>query len=165
MTTSALVSSVATTPLGAVTLEVGGSSMVAIDVAHADTAELPDGMAVDGVLLFSVRLQEQVTPSSPARLSASADHEGGPETGEWLDSMGFEIGSGVMQVAVRDDEWLAAHGITADPVQYEKRGFSQLIREAAAGTVLYASVAWRVHRSVTANDGSAWFAADLGRPH
>jgi len=165
MTNSALARAVATTPFGAVTLDVTGSSAVIVDVAPADVPELPDGMAVDGVLLFSVRLQEHVTPTSPVRLSASADHKGGPETGEWLDSMVYEIASGVMQVAVRDDEWLAARRIAAEPVQYETRGFSQMIREAAAGTVLYASVAWRVDRSATTNDSSTWFAADLALPH
>lgn len=160
MMTHAVTRTVATTPLGAVTLDVSGSSAVAVDVAQADP-QLPNGMTVDSVLLFSFQLQEHVTPTSPLRLSVSADQKGDPETGEWLDSMAFESAGGVIQVAVRDDEWLASKRIGAEPVQYERQGFSQTIREAAAGTVLFASVAWRVHPSATANDSSTWFAADL----
>ena len=165
MTNSALARAVAFTPVGAVTLEVTGSSAVIIDVAKADVPELPKGMAVDGVLLLSARLQEDVTLTSPVRLTANADHRGVPETGEWLDSMAYEISGGAMQVAIRDDEWLAARHIAAEPVQYETCGFSHVISEAAAGTVLYASVAWRLHPSATANDSSTWFAADLALPH
>ena len=119
---------------------------------------------VDGVPLLSVRRGEHVTPTSPVHVRASANQDGAPETGEWLDSMVFESAGGVLQVAMRDDDWLAGKRITAEPIHYERQGFRQTITEAAAGTVLYASVIWRVAHRATANDSSTWLAADLSLP-
>jgi hypothetical protein len=77
--------------------------------------------------------------------------------------MAFGNEAGVLQVATRDDEWLATKGIVAEPVTYERRGFTQTINEAPAGTVLYVSAAWRT-ASLPVNDASTWFAVDLALP-
>lgn len=155
---------VAVTPLGSVTLDVSGPLDVAIEVAPATTPELPEGMAVDGLLLFSILLRSTVTPRSPAIITATADQDGDPESGERLDSMVFESAGGFLQLAVRDDEYLAAKCIIAEPVRYGQQGLSQTITSAPAGTVLYASVAWRRTSTTIVNDLSTWFAADLALP-
>ena len=155
---------VATSPLGAVTVDVRGSSDLEVRVLPAAMPELPEGMIVDGVLLFAVRLGSSVTRHSPIQLTATANQNGDPETGQWLDSVVFESTGGFLQVAIRDDEWLAGTGVVAEPVQYERRGLTQVITEAQAGTVLYASVAWRTAAKGVANDSSTWFAADLALP-
>lgn len=78
--------------------------------------------------------------------------------------MSFESAAGTLQVAVRDDEWLATHGVIAEPVGYGQQGLSQVISEAPSGVVLYASVAWRTASRKVANDSSTWFATDLLLP-
>ncbi|QCI68240.1 hypothetical protein [Phreatobacter stygius] len=154
----------AVSPLGTLSLHVTGASGVTIDVAQAQVPKLPEGMAVDGVMLICVRLAVQITRESPMRIRATADQDGHPETGEWLESMAFANGAGRLQVAMRDDAWLAARGVAAEPVQYERQGFSQVIHEAPAGTALYVSAAWRIDCATAAGDVSAWFAADLALP-
>lgn len=153
----------AMSPLGSVSLEVNGSSAVAIEVGPVGVPALPDGMTVDGAVLFSLRLATGVSRRSPVRIYVTVDREGDPETGQWLDSMAFGNEAGVLQVAMRDDEWLATKGIVAEPVTYERRGFTQTINEAPAGTVLYVSAAWRT-ASLPVNDASTWFAVDLALP-
>lgn len=153
----------ALSPLGTVSLEVSGSSAVAIEICPAGVPALPAGMVIDGVLLFSIRLALKVSSQSPVQISVTVDRDGYPETGQWLDSMAFGNDAGVLQVAMRDDEWLAAKGIVAEPAKYGRRGFDQTINEAPAGTVLYASAAWRNAPS-SVNDASTWFAADLVLP-
>ncbi|USU11874.1 hypothetical protein NF701_15270 [Sphingomonadaceae bacterium OTU29THOMA1] len=155
---------VASTPFGDVRLDVSGSSDVSIAVTSADLPALPNGMAVDGVFLFAIRLASPVTRKSATSVSATAGQDGDPESGQWLDSMSFGSVAGVLQVAVRDDEWLATHGVIAEPVVYAQRGFRQVISEAPSGVVLYASVAWRTASTNVANDSSTWFAADLLLP-
>jgi hypothetical protein len=155
---------VATSPLGAVTVEVRGSANLEVRVLPAAVPELPEGMIVDGVLLFAVRLGSAVERDAPIQLTATADQSGDPETGQFLDSVVFESTGGFLQVAIRDDEWLAGIGVVAEPVQYERRGLTQLITKAQAGTVLYASVAWRTAAQGLTNDSSTWFAADLALP-
>ena len=155
---------VASTPLGDVRLDVGGTSDVSITVASSDLPALPDGMAVDGVLLFSIRLASPVARISPVTVSVSAGKDGDPESGQWLDSMSFVSAAGVLQVAVRDDEWLASDGVVAGPVEYAQQGFRQIISEAPGGMMLYASVAWRIASTNVVNDSSTWFAADLVLP-
>src|SRR5436305_6289480 len=118
---------VASTPLGDVQLEVSGSSDVAITVALADLPALPSGMTVDGAMLFSIRLASPVTRRSPVTMRATVGQDGDPESGQSLDSMSFGSDEGILQVAVRDDEWLAAHGVIAEPVQYARQGFDQVI--------------------------------------
>jgi hypothetical protein len=158
-------SATATSPLGGVSIHVSGSSGVTIAVAPAEVPGLPSGMAVDGVMLFSIRLAMPVTPELPLRLRVDVGRDGDAETGERLESMSFASGEGILQVATRDREWLAAEGVTAEWVQYQPQGFTQIISEAAAGTALYVSVAWRVdERAAAANDISTWFAADLALP-
>lgn len=155
---------VASTPLGEVHLDVSGSSDVAITITAADPPALPHGMAVDGALLFSVRLASPVIRKWPVSVSATAGQDGDPESGQWLDSMSFRSAAGILQVAVRDDEWLATHGVIAEPVKYAQKGFRQEISEAPSGVVLYASVAWRTTSTNVASDNSTWFAADLLLP-
>jgi hypothetical protein len=150
--------------VGAVTVAIRGSPDVAIEVSAVPLPELPDGMIVDGVMLFLIRLASPVSQDLPVTFSASANQEGGPESGQWLDSMAFENARGIFQVAIRDDEWLAAQGIVAEPVSYGRHGFFQTIREAPSGTVLYASVAWRTVFTGTEKNSSTWFAADLALP-
>jgi len=164
MVQSAQTRASAVSPLGTVTLEVSGSAAIVIDVASADVPKLPEGLAVDGVTLFSVRLVSPVTRKSPVLLRATAHQDGDPEAGQWLDSISFESEAGVLQVAVRDDEWLAAKGVIAEPVGYDRQGFKQIINEAPAGTVLHVSVAWRAVPIAAVNDASTWFAADLALP-
>jgi len=154
----------AMSPLGTVTLDVSGTVATVISVDPAEVPELPEDMAVDGVMLFSVRLDSPVTRKSPVVLRATAHRDGDPETGQFLDSIAFESEAGVLQVAVRDDEWLAANGVIAKPVGYDRQGFTQIINEAPAGTVLHVSVAWRAVPVVGMNDASTWFAADLALP-
>jgi len=154
----------AMSPLGTVTLDVSGTVATVINVDPADVSELPEEMAVDGVMLFSVRLVSPATRKSPVVLRATAHQDGDPETGQFLDSIAFESEAGVLQVAVRDDEWLAANGIIADPVGYDRQGFTQIINEAPTDTVLHVSVAWRAAPVVGMNDASTWFAADLALP-
>jgi hypothetical protein len=110
-------------PVGAVTVAIRGSPDVAIEVSAVPLPELPDGMIVDGVMLFLIRLASPVSQDLPVTFSASANQEGGPESGQWLDSMAFENARGIFQVAIRDDEWLAAQGIVAEPVSYGRHGF------------------------------------------
>lgn len=159
------VSAIATTPLGAVSLQVSGSSGMTIEVAPAEIPELPDGMAVDGVTLICVRLATPISRELPVRVRVTFGQDGDPETGQFLDSIAFSSDAGVLQVAMRDNEWLAANGVIAEPVQYELRGFSQTISQAPAGTAFYVGVTWRVDKgAAAANDASAWFAADLALP-
>ena len=153
----------AMSPLGSMSLEVNGSSAVAIEVGPVGVPALPDGMTVDGALLFSLRLAAEVSRTAPVRIDVIVDCDGDPETGQWLDSMAFGNDAGVLQVAMRDDEWLATKGIVAEPVTYERRGFTQTINEAPAGTVLYASAAWR-NAPLHVSDASTWFAVDLALP-
>jgi hypothetical protein len=158
-------SATAATPLGAVSLHVEGSPGVTIAVADVQASELPPGMAVDGAILISVLVAMPVTPESPLRLRVTAGRDGGSDTGEWLESMEFASGDGILHMATRDSDWLAAKGVAAEPVQYERQGFTQTISEAPAGTALYISVAWRVDAiAAAANDASTWFAADLALP-
>lgn len=155
----------ATTPLGEVSLCVEGSAGVTIGVAPAAIPDLPEGMAVDGVILMTIRVATPVTPDSPLRLRVSVGQDGDAETGEWLESMSFASAEGILQVATHDCEWLISKGVTADWVQYESQGFTQSVRKAPAETALHVSVAWRVdERAAVANDASTWFAADLALP-
>lgn len=155
----------ATSPLGAVSLRVHGSSAVTVGVSGTEAPDLPNGMTVDGVVLIRVCIITPVTRESPLFLEVALDDEGDAETGEWLESMAFRTDNGVLQVAARDAEWLAAKGVVAECVEYRARGFRQTISEAAAGTAIYVSVAWRFRdRAVTANEVSTWFAADLALP-
>jgi hypothetical protein len=159
------VTATASSPLGVVSLHVHGSSGVTVGVNEAVAPELPDGMAVDGVMLIQVGITRQVTRGAPLLLDVAVDHEGDAETGEWLESMAFRTAEGVLQVAARDPEWLAGRGIVAEYVDYRSRGFRQAILEAAAGTTVYVSVAWRLgDRTAIADDVSTWFAADLALP-
>lgn len=164
MTHTSRAYAIASTPLGDVRLDVGGASDVAITVASADLPALPDGMAVDGVLLISIRLASPVTRKSPVTVSVNAGQDGDPESGQWLDSMAFVSAAGVLQVAIRDDEWLATYGIIAEPVEYAQQGFGQIISEAPGGGALYASAAWRIASTNVVNDSSTWFAVDLLLP-
>lgn len=155
----------ATSPLGVVSLHAHGSSGVTLSVDQTEAPDLPVGMAVDSVIMFKVGIATPVTHEAPLLLAVALEHEGDAETGEWLESMAFRTDEGVLQVAVRDSEWLASKGIVAEHVEYKARGFSQTILEAAAGTTLYVSSAWRIgDRAATANDVSTWFAADLALP-
>ena len=154
-----------TTPLGAVSLHVLGSAGVTVGAERADVPDLPSGMAVDGVMLIRVFIATPVTAESPLLLEAAFDGQGDPETGEWLESMAFQTDRGVLQVAIRDREWLAGRGVVADYAEFQERGLKQTVLEAAAGTTLYASVAWRVGDGAAgADDASTWFAADLALP-
>ncbi|RIA43893.1 hypothetical protein DFR49_2124 [Hephaestia caeni] len=159
------VSTTATSPLGAVSFHVSGSSGITIDVSQTEVPALPKGMVVDGVMLICIHIATPVTREFPVQLTASVGCNGDAETGEWLESMAFPSDDGVLQVAMRDTEWLAANGVTAEPVQYQRQGFYQIISNAPAATTLYVSVAWRVDdRAAAANDASTWFAADLTLP-
>lgn len=155
----------ATSPLGVVSLHVRGSSDVTIGVSEAVAPELPVGMAVDGAMLIKVGIATPVTLGAPLLVDVAVEHEGDAETGQWLESMAFQTAEGVLQVAARDPEWLAGHGIVAEYVDYGSRGFRQTILEAAAGATLYFSVVWRIEdHTAIADDISTWLAADLVLP-
>lgn len=155
----------ATTPFGAVSVRAEGSAGATIRAARVELPGLPDGMAVGGIFLFSIRVAGPVTRELPLRLEVSVDRDGAPEPGQWLESMAFAGDDGVLQVATHDSEWLAAKGIVAEHVHYASRGFTQLLWEAPAGTVLHVSVAWSVDEGAApADDFSPWFAADLALP-
>lgn len=153
------------TPLGAVLVHVEGPPGVTIFVADAEVPELPPGMAVDGVILISVRTASPVTPKAPLHLRVAAGLDGSADTGEWLESMQFASREGLLQVATRDRDWLAAKGISAGDVHYERQGFSRTLSGAAAGTEFHVTIAWRVDEQAEAtDDASTWFAADLALP-
>lgn len=156
----------ATSPLGVVSLHVLGSSDVTIGVSQADSPKLPEGMAVDGVMLIKVVIATQVTREAPLLLKVAVDQEGDAETGEWLESMAFQTAEGVLQIGARDPEWLAGKDILAEYVDYGPRGFRQTILEAAAGTTLYLSVVWRIgNGTANADDISTWLAAEMVLPN
>jgi hypothetical protein len=157
--------SAATLPLGVVVFGIIGSPRVTIEVSQIEVPKLPDGMVVDGVVLASINVATPVTREMPLHLEVAFDHDGHPDTGQCLESIDFQTDRGAMHVAVRDDEWLAARGVVADYVEYRSRGFRQTIFEAAAGTTLYVSAAWREGSCApAADDVSTWFAADLALP-
>jgi hypothetical protein len=154
------------TPLGAVLIQVSGSATTTIALKETEVSNLPKGMAIDGVVLCCIRIATPVVRGFPLRLSATVDQDGGPEPGEWLESMSFSSDNGILQVATRESSWLAAYGLAAEPVQMERNGFSQTILEAPAETALFVSVAWRLRDGLAAgDDGSTWFAADLALPY
>lgn len=154
------------TPLGAVSVNVTGGAGLVLDVEPVTPPRLAQGMAVDGVMLVRVRVDGGVVRDLPLNLHVTADHEGGPESGQWLDSVSYSTPAGTLQVAVRDGEWLEAKKIVSEPVAYEPRGFRQTVNAAPAGALLYVSVAWRARQSDRAlpDDASTWFAADLALP-
>ena len=153
------------TPLGAVSLNVHGPVAVTIQVNSIEAPKLPQGMAVDGVMLIEVSIATRVNRYSPLLLYVAFAHEGDAETGEWLESMAFRTDEGVLQVAVRDPEWLAATEVVAEYAEYKRNGFRQTILETGAETKLYVSIAWRRGSGATTmDDVSTWFAADLALP-
>ena len=157
--------SAATLPIGVVVFGVIGSTSVTIGISQIEVPTLPDGMVVDGVVLASINIATPVTRELPLHLEVTFDHEGHPDTGECLESMEFQTDQGALHVAVRDDEWLAARGVVAGCVEYWSKGFRQTIFEAAAGTKLHISAAWREgSRDPTTDDVSTWFASDLALP-
>lgn len=165
MTIASQTTSAATLPLGVVVFGIIGLPSVTIEVSPIEVPKLPDGMVVDGVMLASINVATPVTREMPLHLEVTFDHEGHRDTGECLESIGFQSDRGALHVAVRDDEWLAARGVVADHVEHKSRGFRQTIFEADAGTRLYVSVAWREgRRDPVTDDVSTWFAADLALP-
>ena len=159
------VTAIAATPLGAVSLHVHGPAGVTVDVKRVEPPNLPEGMAVDGVMLIEIGTAAPITSELPTLLYLAFDCEGDAETGEWLESMAFRTDEGVLQIAARDPEWLAATDVVAEYAAYKSQGFRQTILEAAAGTKLYISVAWRLGvDAATVDDVSTWFAADLALP-
>jgi hypothetical protein len=159
-------SATVSTPFGAVSIRVTGAPGVVIEVEPLPTPTLPEGMAVDGVKLVRVRIEGRVMRASPLNLHVMADLEGSPESGQFLDSVGYQAPGGTLHVAVRDNEWLEANGIVSEPVAYERCGLRQTVNEAPAGASLHVSVAWRAKQSdpATADDLSTWFAVDLALP-
>jgi hypothetical protein len=123
-------------------------------------------MVVDGVALVRVRVEGRVRRDLPLRLHVTADLEGGPDSGQYLDSVCYEGRGGTLHVAVRDDEWLDAKGIISEPVAYERNGFRQTVNEAPAGALLHVSMAWRAIEGdlASTDDASTWFAADFALP-
>lgn len=152
-------------PLGVMSFRVHGSASVTIGVNEAKAPRLPNGMAVDGVMLVNVDIATPVVRGAPLLIDVTVNHEGHADTGEWLESMSFRTAEGVLQVGTRDPEWLGAWGIVAEYVDYGSRGFRQTILEAAAGTTLYVSVVWRIGElAALEDDVSTWFAAELALP-
>ena len=136
-----------------------------IDVVPAQMPRLPEGMAVDGVRLVRVTMDAGVRSDLPLSLQVTADLDGEPEAGEWLDSVAYQGRDGTFQIAVRDSEWLEAKGLVAEPVGYEPRGLRQTVNNAPVGALLYVSLAWRVvEGGLASDDFSTWFAADLVLP-
>lgn len=155
----------ASTPLGALSLAVSGSPAASVRLIDVAPPDLPEGMAVDGVMLFHVLLEAPVGPDCPVFLRVFADEPGDSETGERLESIGFRSGKGVLQAAMRDKEWLAAEGVCAEWAEYGPHGMEQKITQAAAGYALHVGVAWRLAGpALPADDVSTWFAADLILP-
>lgn len=154
------------TPLGTVSVRVTGGAGVVIDAAKVPVPQLPEGMVVDGVTLVQVRIEGGVRRDLPLHLHVTADLEGGPESGQWLDSVGYAGRDGTLQVAVHDDEWLETKGIASEPVAYERHGLRQTVNEAPSGALLHVSVVWRaVEGGLAPADSSTWFAADLALPN
>jgi hypothetical protein len=139
---------------------------VTIEVEPILAPQLPEGMVVDGATLVRVRIEGGVRHDLPLNLRVTADLEGGPESGQWLDSVGYPAPGGTLQVGVRDCEWLETKRIISEPVSYDPRGLRQTVNEAPAGALLHVSVAWRATKGDLASpDNSAtWFAVDLALP-
>jgi hypothetical protein len=163
--TPAEASAIVPTPLGAVSICVTGGAGIIIEVEPVPVPRLPEGMVVDGVTLVRVRIEGGVRRDFALNLRVTADLEGDPESGEWLDSVAYPGRAGTFQVAVRDNEWLEAKGIISEPVVYERHGLRQTVNEAPAGASLHVSVAWRsIEGDRPSTDLSTWFAADLALP-
>lgn len=165
MTAYTEASEIVPTPLGAVSVRVTGGSGVLIEVMPVPVPQLPEGMAVDGVKLVRVGVEGRVSRDSPLKLIVTVDLKAVPEDGQYLNSIECHANGGILQVAVRDNYWLEAKGIVAEPVAYQPHGLLQTVREAPAGIFLYVSVAWRaIEGDLRSSDGSTWFAADLALP-
>jgi hypothetical protein len=153
------------TPLGAVSVRVTGGAGVVMEVSMVPVPQLPAGMVVDGVMLVRMRIEGGVARGLPLNLHVTADLEGSPESGEWLDSVAFRSRGGTFQVAVRDNEWLQGKGIVSEHVTYERCGLRQTVNEAPPGALLHVGVAWRtIEGGLPSTDESTWFAADLALP-
>lgn len=152
------------TPLGDVLVAVSRATRVGFEEMPAAPA-LPEGMRVDGVKLLCVRFEQDVTPDSPLLLTVAAGRPGEASSGEWLESLAFEGPEGVLQVGLRDCEWLVADGIIASWASYEDGGLQQTVTVAPAEALMYVSVAWRSAKDGDAEDDiSTWFAVDLALP-
>jgi hypothetical protein len=150
------------TPMGAVLVRVTGGSGAAIEVERVPVPRLPDGMAVDGVQQVRLRINDAIRCGLPLNLHVTANREGHPDSGQWLDSVAYVSNGGIVQVAVRDSEWLEARGVIAE-VAYETRGLRLTVNEAPAGALLHVSVVW-LESDLPSTYICAWFAADLALP-
>lgn len=154
------------TSLGEVLVTASGCTSVSFEELPIAIPALPRGMRVDGVKLLRIRLEQTVTPDEPLLLRVAAARTGYANTGEWLESMEFESPEGVLQVGLRDCEWLAREGIVASWASYEPDRLQQTVTAAPAGASIFVSVAWRSVSDIDAEDDiSTWFAVDLALPN
>lgn len=154
------------TPLGDVIVTARGHTSVRFEEMPASVPALPQGMRVAGVKLLRVQFQQSITLNQPHLLQVATARPGDASTGEWLESMEFENPDGVLQVGLRDCEWLAGEGISASWASYDVAGLRQTITAAPADASIFVSVAWRSASNTDADeDVSTWFAVDLMLPN
>jgi hypothetical protein len=153
------------TPLGDVTVTARGPTRVHFEELPMAVPALPKGMRVGGVKLLRIRLEQGVTPDDAFLLTVAAARTGDASTGEWLEGMAFESPEGVLQVGLRDCEWLAGDGISASWASYEADGLQQSVTVAPPGASIFVSVAWRSVSDMNADDDvSTWLAVELALP-
>ncbi|MFC5390667.1 hypothetical protein U0030_01110 [Brevundimonas bullata] len=154
------------TSLGEVLVTASGYVSVGFEEVPVVIPALPRGMRVDGVKLLRIGIEQTVTPNKSLLLKVAAARTGYATTGEWLEGMELVNPEGVLQVGLRDCEWLAGEGIVASWASYEANHLQQTVTTAPAGASIFVSVAWRAAGEMAVEDDiSTWFAVDLTLPN
>jgi hypothetical protein len=151
------------TPLGPVLITLSGDDEgVRIEQGEASRT-MRDGTPVDTSLVEIVF----VHPVKELTVTLSFDGEGGPESGENLECITFDLAGGRLSIATRDSEWLTQRGFQTDWASYGASSLRLDLQHTLPNARLPIALAWRLGSpsSWPSDDIATWFAVDLALPN
>ena len=154
------------TPIYPAFVRVRGGAPASLVGVTEPVVSIPPGMSVDGVRLLLLRLTRGVSEGDSTVLEFGTAQQGGPETGEYLLSLGFEGPAGFMSVASRDEDALKADDIRAEWAEYTGSFAGLAIRQAPPKATVAVAVAWHLRGEAAIEDEDiwTWFAVDAALP-